>query len=157
VGLLFLLTIMATPGEMWTALEELDLKGVVMEALEDQKEDYVKKNLEQLYQGLNPEGEKISPEYVPGPYRRKKNRMNPAPGEGTPDFFLTGAMYDETEAEVDGDELVIESRVEYAKYNEERWGDAEIWGLTSSNHNEFVFQQLQPIIIEKVSQQTGLQ
>lgn len=147
---------MTTPGDMLDALEGLDMKGIVMEVLEDNKEDYVKKNLEQLYSGLNPEGEKISPEYVPGPYRQKKARMNPAPGEGTPDFFLTGAMYDETEAEIEGEEIVIESSVDYAKYNEERWGDAEIWGLSPINHNEFVFEQLQPIIIEKVSEQTGL-
>ena len=147
---------MATPGEMWTALEELNLKEVVLEAIEDHKEDYVKLNLEQLYQGLNPEGEKITPEYVEGPYRRKKARMNSAPGEGTPDFFLSGEMYEETHADVDGEDIEIKSDVNYAQYNEERWGNAEIWGLSPENYEEFVQETLQPLIVEKVSELTGL-
>lgn len=147
---------MATPGEMWTALEELNLKEVVLEAIEDHKEDYVKLNLDQLYQGLNPEGEKITPEYVEGPYRRKKARMNSAPGEGTPDFFLSGEMYEETHADVDGEDIEIKSDVNYAQYNEQRWGNAEIWGLSPDNHEEFVQETLQPLIVEKVSELTGL-
>ena len=147
---------MTHPGDMLDALEALNLKEVVLEAIEDHKEEYVKLNLQQLYDGLNPEGEKITPEYVQGPYRRKKARMNSAPGEGTPDFFLDGNMYDETHAEVDEEEIEIKSDVEYAQYNEERWGDAEIWGLDETNHDEFVNEILQPLIIEKVSEQTGL-
>jgi hypothetical protein len=147
---------MTTPSDMLDALEELNLKEVVLEAIEDHKEDYVKLNLEQLYQGLNPQGEKITPEYVEGPYRRKKARMNSAPGEGTPDFKLSGDSYDETHAEVDEDEIEIKTDTEYFQYNEQRWGDAEIWGLDESNHEEFVDEILQPLIVEKVSELTGL-
>lgn len=147
---------MSTPGEMWNALEELNLKEVVLEAIEDHKEEYVKLNLEQLYQGLNPEGEKITPEYVEGPYRRKKARMNSAPGEGTPDFKLSGDLYDETAVQVDNEDLTIGSEVEYAQYVEQRWGNAEIWGLSPDNHEEFVQETLQPLIVEKVSELTGL-
>lgn len=147
---------MATPGEMWQALEELNLKEVVLEAIEDHKEEYVKLNLEQLYQGLNPEGEKITPEYVEGPYRRKKARMNAGPGEGTPDFFLSGEMYEQTAAQMDNDDITIGSEVEYAQYNEQRWGNAEIWGLDENSHDEFVNEILAPLIIEKVGELTGL-
>lgn len=147
---------MTTPGDMLDALEELNLKEVVLEAIEDHKEDYVKLNLEQLYHGLNPEGEKITPEYVEGPYRRKKARMNSAPGEGTPDFKLSGDLYDETHVQVDDPDLTIGSEVEYAQYVEQRWGTAEIWGLDPENHEEFVQEMLQPLIVEKVSELTGL-
>lgn len=147
---------MSTIAEIWGNLESLDLTGIVTEALEEQKQDYVKKNLDQLYQGLNPEGGKIDPEYKDGPYRRKKSRMNAAPGDGVPDFYLSGTMHEQTTAEVEGEELVIGSPVEYQKYNEARWGDNQIWGLTEENHEEFVFEQLQPIIIDKVSEQTGM-
>jgi hypothetical protein len=147
---------MTHPGDMIDALEQLNLKEIVLEAIEDHKEEYVKLNLEQLYQGLNPEGEKITPEYVEGPYRRKKARMNSQPGEGTPDFFLSGSMYEETHAEVDEEEIEIKSDVPYAEYNEQRWGDAEIWGLSEISHEEFVQETLQPLIVEKVSEQTGL-
>jgi hypothetical protein len=147
---------MTTPGDMLDALEELNLKEVVLEAIEDHKEEYVKLNLEQLYQGLNPQGEKITPEYAPTYYRKKKARMNPTPGEGTPDFKLSGDSYEETHAEVDQDEIEIKTETEYFKYNEERWGDAEIWGLDPDNHQEFVQEILQPLIVEKVSELTGL-
>jgi hypothetical protein len=147
---------MTHPGDMIDALEALNLKEVVLEAIEDHKEDYVKLNLAQLYEGLNPEGEKITPEYVQGPYRRKKARMNSAPGEGTPDFKLSGDLYDETAAQVDEEEIAIGSDVEYAQYVEQRWGNAEIWGLDSGSHDEFVNEILQPLIIEKVSEETGL-
>jgi len=141
---------------MIDAFEALDIKTVVLEAIEDHKEQYVKLNLEQLYQGLNPEGEKITPEYVQGPYRRKKARMNTQPGEGTPDFYLTGGMYDQTHAQVDEEKIEIKSDVEYAQYNEQRWGDAEIWGLDPDNHEEFVQETIQPLILEKISEQTGM-
>lgn len=148
---------MATPGELWTALEELDLKGIVMEALEERKEDYLEKNLAQLYEGMSPEEGKIDPPYKNAAYARKKNRMNAAPGYGVPDFYLTGAMYEETHVDIlEDDALVIQSDVSYAKYNEERWGVFEIWGLTEENFDLFVYSGLQPIIIEKVSEQTGL-
>jgi len=147
---------MATPGDIMDNLEQLDLKGIILEAVEAHKEDYVRHNLDQLYAGMNPEGQKITPEYKPGPYRRKKARMNSAPGEGTPDFYLTGTMHEETKAEVDGEEIEIKSNVDYAKYNEERWGDQEIWGLTPENHSQFVFEELQPMILERISEQTGM-
>lgn len=149
--------LMATPGELLDLLEALDLPAIVTEALDEQKESYVKKNLDQLLDGLSPEEGKIEPKYKSKSYARKKNAMNPKPGFGTPDFYLTGALHEQTHAEVEGDDLVIKSDVEYAKYNEQRWGNETIWGLTEENFEVFVDDELRPSIIEKVCDQTGLQ
>lgn len=147
---------MSTLAEIWDSLESLDLREVVADAIEEQKQQYVKMNLEQLYQGLNPDGGKIEPKYRSRKYASAKADMNPAPGEGTPDFYLTGSLYEQTEAEVQGDELVIGSPVDYMAQLEGRWGPEELWGLTEENHEEFVHQDLAPLIIERVSELTGM-
>jgi spore cortex formation protein SpoVR/YcgB (stage V sporulation) len=147
---------MTTPGDMLDALEELNLKEVVLEAIEDQKQEYLKLNLEQLYEGKGSDGDPIEPEYASFSYAQQKNYMNPTPGFGTPDLKVTGAFYEGMEIEVDEDELTEESPVEYAQYLDENYGENQIYGLTPDNHQEFVQEILQPLIVEKVSELTGL-
>ena len=147
---------MATPGEILEELEQLDIDALVRESVEEVSTEYIKKNLDQLYEGLNSEGQKILPRYRSNKYARVKNEMNSAPGLGTPDLFLTGAFYAGSKARLEGDDIVEESSVEYSKDLENRYDPNQIWGLDEENHDEFVNEDLQTLIIEKISEQTGL-
>lgn len=147
---------MATPGEILTNLESLNLQEIIQEAVQEVSQDYVKRNLDQLYEGLGSDGQKIEPQYKVPYYARRKNRMNAKPGYGTPDLYLTGAFAEGTEVALEGDELVEQSSVEYAQYLEKNYSEEQIWGLTEDNHEQFVNEDLRPLIIEKISELTGL-
>ena len=147
---------MATPGDILDSLEEMDVEAIIKESVQEVSEEYVKRNLDQLYEGLDSEGQKITPKYRRNKYARVKNEMNPLPGLGTPDLFVTGAFYEGTEVRLEGEDLVEESSVDYAKDLEQKYGEEQIWGLDEENHDEFVNEDLQPLIIEKISEQTGL-
>lgn len=147
---------MSTPADILDELEGLNLEEIVEYSLQEVSAEYVRKNLDQLYEGMGSDGQKIVPQYRRQKYARAKNEMNPTPGFGTPDLFLTGEFYRQTEAKIEGGDLVEESSVEYAKKLEEQYGDDQIWGLDEENHDEFVNEDLQPLIIEKIMELTGL-
>src|SRR5579862_6482787 len=134
---------MATPAETIDDLERLDIAAIVQEALEEKKQEYIRLNLEQLYEGLGSDGQKLTPKYRSNKYARVKNEMNPAPGLGTPDFYVTGQLYDNTFADVDSGGLEIDSRMDYTPKLEERWGEDLMWGLIDDNHELFVEEELQ--------------
>lgn len=147
---------MATPGEISTQLEELNIQEIIQEAVQEVSEEYVRKNLDQLYEGLGSDGQKIEPNYRSAKYARVKNEMNSKPGLGTPDLKVTGTFYDGTEATLEGDDLVEQSSVEYAQYLEKNYTEERIWGLTEENHEQFINEDVRPLIMEKIRALTGL-
>lgn len=147
---------MATPGTMLDDLEALNLGEIVEDAIQEKKQNYLKVNLDQLYEGLNSDGQKIQPKYRSQKYAKAKAEMNPLPGEGTPDFYLTGELYRQSTIEVEGGDLVEQSGVPYAKDLEDRWGEDQIWGLDDENHDQWVNEELRDAILERVSELTGI-
>lgn len=76
-------------------------------AFEATMPNFVELQKNQLYHGLNQDGSKIGEErpYRSRQYAKEKHAMNPLPGEGNPDLFLTGETYEGLKADV-GDKAI---------------------------------------------------
>jgi len=78
----------------------------------------------QLQQGTDSTEAKIKPEYRGKSYATYKQRLNPAPGFGVPDLFVTGSMYQGMGVAIlDNDRYEIKSTVEYYPKLVSQYGD----------------------------------
>lgn len=96
-------------------LQSLNLEQVTEEAIEETAPQYLELNQEQLYEGTTSQGTQVSPRYRSPKYARVKNEMNPAPGLGVPDLYVTGAFYEGQELKVVSGQIEEDSNVDYAE------------------------------------------
>lgn len=80
-----------------TAFKSINQVAKEMETMADQavKENehvIIDMNTENLMKGKDANDEKITPQYYSDEYAEMKQGMNPRPGLGTPDLFLTGVF-----------------------------------------------------------------
>ena len=97
------------------------------------KEALIKLNQQQLLQGLDTKGQKLSPKYSSLKYATKKAAQNPAPGLFNPDLNLSGLMFKEMDLKISGSEYDIDSNVSYIEYLT-KYKDK--FGLTPENERE---------------------
>lgn len=95
------------------------------------------------------------PEYKGDFYQVFKNKLNPKPGIGNPDLFLTGEFYKGIGVVVTPTEYTVNSTSENAPRLEIKYG-SEIYGLTPQNQGIYCEETLQPAIIASLVQQIGL-
>lgn len=113
-------------------LEGLSVQAEAEGALDDTADDFAELNTQQMYRGLDSTGQPIAPQYARADYAQMKNQMNPAPGYGTPDLYLTGAFYRGYTLRVEGGQVTEDSDVDYADDLTEKYGP-DIWGLDDEN------------------------
>ena len=89
---------MATIKQLRDSYRKIKVQEQVQQALRVTQRSYIALLKAQLYAGFNVYGRKMGEEpygaYVLPAYAIEKERMNPLPGLGNPDLFLTGAFYD---------------------------------------------------------------
>ncbi len=146
---------MATATEMIERLQGLNIRDLLIESIEETAQQYVELNTAQLYEGKDGNDQPLNPTYASPKYARVKNEMNPTPGYGNPDLKLTGAFYGGYELRVEGDDLVKDSDVEYADDLFAKYGNA-IGQLDEANHEQYVNEEMAPVLYEKVRELTGL-
>lgn len=103
-----------TATEMKRRLQGLNIQEATEEAVEMTAEEFVTFNTAQLYAGKNALGRPIAPGYAWETYADKKHAMNPKPGYGIPDAYLTGAFYSGFGISAQGGQVIEDSDVEYA-------------------------------------------
>lgn len=96
---------MASIKALYKRVKALRSDEVIQQTLEEKKEDYLDENRKQLYEGFDREGNRLR-KYRSAKYARVKNQMNPRPGLGNPDFYVTGAFYRNRTVTVQGGELI---------------------------------------------------
>lgn len=114
--------------------QAIDIDMEMAEVLESESDTILNLNKEQLKSGLNSKAKKITPKYKSPYYSRKKNRMNPTAGYGTPDIELSGELKKEMDLVVgvpNDKSYSIVSYVNYAKYIVAAY--EYIFGLTPRN------------------------
>lgn len=110
-------------------------------------------NRQQLFQkGLKANGERLKP-YRSDYYARRKNRMNPAPGFGNPDAYLTGSLHRGLFVQVKGLSVVFDSTAGTAAFMLKRDGPA-IFGHTQESKGE-MGQAMQPHVVREIKDKTG--
>jgi hypothetical protein len=84
----------ATIFEVANAVNRIDLIALAKQVVAANPEPLLEENRYQLYTGLRPDGGEITPRYRYYWYAEWKHRINPVPGFGIPDLFITGALHD---------------------------------------------------------------
>lgn len=98
---------MATIKQLLDRWQNLRVQPLISNAIERTQANFIELQKAQLYAGKTVTGAAIGEKH---PYRSHeyaifKHEMNPAPGIGNPDLFLTGSTYDGLDTEV-GDEAI---------------------------------------------------
>ena len=84
---------MATITQKINALKSIDLDTAIPQILQNTGYEATAILQGQIYGGIDGEGNKIHPKYHGKSYSVKKALLNPKPGYGVPDMFLSGALY----------------------------------------------------------------
>jgi hypothetical protein len=139
------------PGEYLSNLENMDLQAITERAIDKTLDRIADRNREQLYQGFTPTGGRLAP-YRRRKYAAIKNEMNPLPGFGNPDFYLTGAFHRQIQAERVGDIVGVHSYDSKAPKLEDRDGADNIYGMGEEHHNEYVREDLSPVYYQEIAE-----
>jgi hypothetical protein len=133
-------------------LQGLDVQAAAESSMMETAQDFIDLNTQQMYEGKDSQDEQIQPTYKRPRYARVKNQMNPTPGYGVPDLKLSGDFYKGYTLKVDGDQVIEDSDVDYAKYLTERYG-VKIWGLNDSNLSAYRTGPFWSVLKQKVQSQ----
>lgn len=150
---------MSTVFEFCDRVELIDPVKVVRMCIEQTSPAIVVFNKEQLHDGitsadttLKPYDAKLRyygteyPFYRKQYYRVFKNEINPAPGLGNPDLYLTGSFYQGIGVVVTDTTYTVSSDSENAERLEIKYG-SQIYGLTPQNKAAYCAETLKPAII----------
>lgn len=142
-------------GDLLESLQSLDLEEVASAAIEETMPELIKRNRDQLYHGITSTGGRLAA-YRRRKYAQAKNLMNPLPGFGNPDFYVTGAFYEAIRGEVSGGVVGIHSYDSKAPYLEDRDGADNIYGLTFDNQAEYIQEDMGPAFFRGVHERLKL-
>lgn len=144
-----------TPKALLNRFKKLDTDSLLTESFSETLPQLVEINKKQLYAGYGNTGKKISKKYKRAKYARVKHEMNPTPGLGTPDIFVTGEYYSELKGTMIGDDIAeLHSTDEKAQFLEQKYDD--ILGLGGEYKSEHIRENLRPTVHEKITKHTGL-
>lgn len=118
-------------------------------------QDAIKLNQKQLFEkSIDSDGNKLK-EYRSSSYAARKNTINPLPGFGRPDLYVTGKFYKGFYAEVKGRRLTIGSNDAKSGGLEKKYGK-KIFGLTHDNIEIYRSTKVFPKLRSFVNRITGL-
>lgn len=144
---------MATIKGLLRRVKNFDTDKAIDNSFEVTTTDFAVLNKQQMYAGFDKSGEKFTKKYAAGSYAKKKNKMNPLPGYGTPDLFLSGEFQKQIKVDYSKGILTSMSSVEYAKYVEPVYRP---YGLGGKLKKEFIKEKLQPALKKEISAGIGL-
>ena len=139
----------------------LDIWGILLKLLMENKELIEEMNRIQLFKGITSEGEKITPSYSDDSffksekhaqgYAKWKEKLNRNPyftekGYDTPDFFIKGTIvHDMITASLSGKKITIEAKGKGASFDS-KWKN--IYGLTRENLDKLIEIVYPPMMVE---------
>lgn len=97
-------------------------------------------NRQQLTVGENSKGQDVG-QYTTARYASFKKRIGSQAPVGVPDLKVSGNLYEKIFTEVSPQTITINTKAEYGKYNEKRYGK-EIFNLQDQNWEEIEFKVL---------------
>lgn len=139
---------------MLDRFKKVDVQDLSEQSMEAAAPKLSQRQREQLLEGKNALGEKVG-RYRNPQYARMKNAMNPKPGYGVPDLKLSGNFHKGIYTDVRGDTIITDSTDTKTQKLADKYGE-EIFGLSEEKKNVFIKEDLHPVFMEKIKQQTGL-
>ena len=162
---------MGTISEAFDAYKAVDLRNKLPELVLATSYDMIVEVVQQMEKGEDSTGKKITPSYDPKLkfynkqypdfkgqlYKDVKAQLNAAPGNGTPDLFLTGKFYNSIRVSVTSDEYDIEpdSSVDYGQRLITRYGE-NILRMSDGSRAAYITGALLPAISKVFEEKTGI-
>lgn len=142
---------MATVAEMMRRIDAVDIDQIVEDSIQATKGELLDQNRAQMEAGQTKEQKPITPLYAPSTIARKKRKGQPYDRVTLKD---KGDLYGKMDAQVDNEQVLIGSGVEYAKHLEKKYGIQifGVGGVFKVRYNDV----LAPVIVGKVKDQTGM-
>lgn len=149
---------MTTVLDMLRRFESVNLEQEAEYILNDTERTIVGYNQAQMYvKGEGADGNKFRP-YSRSPmgqeYAEMKHAMNPQPGFGNPDYYLTGEMYSRMFAEAKAGKLTITSSAPHTSKLLERGGDP--FGLQPESKDHYIKNVFHPAFLRRIAEKTGV-
>ena len=137
--------------------ELLDLQKTLSESISETKEDLAESNRTQMYWGFDSTGALIGEKhpYLSTVYALRKEEMNPLPGFGKPDLYLTGTFNKSIKVDINSDTYKFTADDPNGLLDSDRYGD-DVLGLNEQFKTDYVTEFLEPAFNEKIKQETGL-
>jgi hypothetical protein len=133
-------------NEMIARVESLSFDTKVPEIILDTDYALIQDVQGQMSTGHLSTGEDITPDYKNPGYGKYKARLNPN-ARGNPDARLTGEFYRNMFIELDRDNYIIGSGVEYASKLETQYGE-NLLRVSDKNKAEYGATYLRPRLLE---------
>jgi hypothetical protein len=155
--------------ELLDTIENLNIKQVAADSLEENKDLFLDLNREQLMEGKLSTGNDISPTYLEDPFFKTreaaqkysdwKDKITPNPKrkKGVPNLFITGPFHNSLEMEVmkDKGEYEINSTYKDAESIMDTF-TTDILGLNDEKMEELIEKKLGETFYDKLHEETGL-
>jgi hypothetical protein len=146
---------MVTAAEMLRKFKAVQLPELMAETAEKDLTTPANLNRDQLFkQGVTADGGRLAP-YKNKYYAQKKYEMNPLPGYGHPDAYLTGELQRELYVEIRGVTAVFDSTSDHAAFMIKRDGEG-IFGFTDESRSTYSH-YLMPQVVNEIRKRTGVQ
>ena len=136
------------PQDLLDTVNAFDLGFEVEEAFNDTAREFVDKQRDQLFSGINAEGDQITPEYSPRTVAIKKKKGQPTDRVTLRD---TGEFYGGIFLEVRDSEglYIVDSQDEKTGSLVKKYGE-DILGLDPDNQDKYVEENLDPVFMDRV-------
>lgn len=138
--------------EIWQRAKD-NLPVTTANILSDNEAELLNLNRTQLYSGYDGYGRQLRA-YRNAQYAVEKHEMNPQPGYGVPDLYLTGSTYAKMKALINSQTVDLFSEDEKWKKLELQYGEA-IGRLNTESINTLRKQVIQPNLVHAIAEQTG--
>lgn len=138
-------------------IQAVNIRATIVKSVDETKYAPVAFVRGQLHYGEDKTGHQIAPKYKSEGYAIAKEELNPVPGLGTPDLFVTGDFYNGIQEVVNatGYSFTIESNDEKAPKLELKYGE-DIYGLNEENQGYYATEVLKPRLIINIKNELGL-
>lgn len=147
---------MTTIKGMLDKVKSVDLRSEVPVIVQRTSAYLILLNQEQLFvNGIDANGDPITPEYKSKYYAAKKHAKNPQPGFGRPDLKDTGDFYKDFYVTVDKTAFEVDSKDNKSSSLIEKYGE-KIFGLSRENKSKYSLGPLAKGIQRYITLKTGL-
>lgn len=157
---------MLTISSLSERFKSLNTDKVIDESLNETKDELLKINNEQLYDGKTNKAENIFPTYLEDPFFKTKeaaqrysdwkDRITPNPKreKGVPNLFINGMYHNSRRIELSDDRFIFTSGVQIGIDIERKFKNID--GLGGEYKKKYLDENLGPTVQKKISNFTGL-
>lgn len=144
-----------------------NIEKQVAAIIDNTKEEIVKKNRQQLLDGVKSDGTELTPSYLNDPYFKTreaaqrysdfKDKITPSNKrkKGTPNLYINGLYHNSIKIDVRGEIFKIQSTASIGSDIERKYGE-NVYGLTTESTRAYIRETFYPLFKQYIEDTTQL-